>query len=98
MKPRREESYWAGLWREALLATTLGWDLALPIFGGVLIGYALDRWLGSGHIFTLGLLMAGVFIGYYNVWRFLKRLERKSEQEQPQTGEEGGGGEKKEES
>ncbi|MBN1438032.1 MAG: AtpZ/AtpI family protein [Anaerolineales bacterium] len=88
--PRKDDAgFWAGLWREALLATTLGWELAIPIFGGVLIGYGLDRWLGEGHTFTIGLLLAGVFVSYYNLWRFIKRLDRKSNPEENQPEEEG---------
>jgi predicted F0F1-ATPase subunit len=79
MKKKPDASFWAALWREALLATTLGWELALPIFGGVLIGYFLDRFLGTGHIFTLGLLFLGVVAGYYSLWRFIRRIDRKSD-------------------
>jgi predicted F0F1-ATPase subunit len=89
MKKKDEENFWASMWREALLATTLGWDLAIPIFGGVLIGYFLDQWLDTGHIFTLGLLSAGIFAGYYNLWRTIRRLDRKSDLEKSRTGEEG---------
>ena len=64
-------------WQEALRAMSLGWDLALPIFGGVLLGHLLDRWLGTGHIFTLGLLTLGIGVGYYNVVRFVRRIDRK---------------------
>jgi ATP synthase protein I len=63
-------------WREALRATSLGWELALPIFGGVLIGYYLDRWLGTGHVLTLGLLFLGVVAGFYNVLRFARKINR----------------------
>ncbi len=80
------------LWREALRAISLGWDLALPIFGGVLLGQLLDRWLGTGHIFTLGLLMLGISVGYYNVARFVRRIDKKrideEAQEENQNGEE----------
>ena len=75
-------------WQEALRAMSLGWDLALPIFGGVLLGHLLDRWLGTGHIFTLGLLTLGIGVGYYNVVRFIRRIDRKridkvAEEEKP---------------
>lgn len=73
-EPEEGNRQWTTLWREALTALSLGWDLALPIFGGVLAGYWLDRWLGTGHVFTLGLLVLGVGIGYYNVARFIRRL------------------------
>ncbi len=71
-------------WREALRAMSLGWDLALPIFGGVLLGHLLDRWLGTGHIFTLGLLTLGIGVGYYNVVRFIRRIDRKRIDEEAQ--------------
>lgn len=69
------------LWREAIRAITLGWDLALPIFIGVLVGYFLDRWLGTTYIFTIGLLVAGIALGYYNVGRFIQRMDKMAEEE-----------------
>lgn len=83
-KPDEENGTWAALWREALTALSLGWDLALPIFGGVLVGYWLDRWLGTGPVFTLGLLILGVAIGYYNVARFIQRQHRRTDQAKQQ--------------
>jgi F0F1-type ATP synthase assembly protein I len=65
----------APLWSEALRAASLGWDLAVPIFGGVLLGHVLDRWLETGYVFTLGLLLLGVATGFYNVFRAVQRLE-----------------------
>ena len=67
------------VWRDALAATSLGWDLALPIFGGVIIGYLLDRKLSTGHGFTLGLLALGTVAGFYNVFRFIRRLEKRDQ-------------------
>lgn len=52
--------------------TALGWEIALPIFGGVILGYNVDRLLQTRYIFTLGLLGLGIFIGYYNIY---KRIE-----------------------
>jgi len=71
---------WASLWAEALSAISLGWELAVPIFGGVLLGHALDQWLATGHIFTLGLLGLGVFVGFHSLWRFHKRFEERERQ------------------
>lgn len=67
---------WGALWREALVAISLGWDLAVPIFGGVLVGHFLDRWLGTEPTFTLGLLCLGIALGYYNIARFIQRMNR----------------------
>ncbi|MFU8826186.1 MAG: AtpZ/AtpI family protein [Brevefilum sp.] len=52
--------------------TTLGWEIALPIFGGVILGFYLDRWLKTTYMFTLSLLGLGIMIGYYNIY---KRIE-----------------------
>jgi F0F1-type ATP synthase assembly protein I len=65
------------IWREALRATSLGWDLALPIFAGVLIGYLLDSTLGTTYVFTLGLLLLGIAAGFYNVIRSIQRLDER---------------------
>ena len=65
----------SALWRESLAAMSLGWDLAVPIFGGALLGHLLDRWRGTGYAFTLGLLLLGVGAGFYNVIRFARRVE-----------------------
>ena len=63
----------------------------MPIFGGVLLGYLLDRWLVTGYLFTLGLLMLGIGVGYYNVARFIRRVDRwsveEATQEQAQEGD-----------
>ena len=70
-----DQGDWSGAWRDALAASSLGWDLALPIFGGVLLGHLLDRRLGTSYVLTLGLLLLGVFTGFYNVVRSIQRVE-----------------------
>ncbi len=74
-KTPAKRSWFSSVGKEAARATTLGWDLALPIFGGVLLGAFLDRRLGTGYIFTLGLLFAGAGLGFFNLWRFEQELE-----------------------
>lgn len=80
MTKKNDQDSWDLLWREAVAAMSLGWDLAVPIFGGVLLGHFLDRWLGTGYVFTLGLLMLGIAVGYYNVARFIRRMEARERQ------------------
>ncbi len=67
-------------WRESLAATSLGWDLAVPIFGGVLLGHFLDRRLDTAYVFTLGLLVLGIGTGFYNVARAIRRLIERDRQ------------------
>ena len=49
--------------------TTLGWEIALPIFGGVLIGHYLDRLTKNTYMLTLSFLGLGIFIAYYNIYK-----------------------------
>ncbi len=65
------------LWRDASNAFTLGWNLAIPIFGGVLIGYLLDRELDTLPIFTVGCMLLGIATGFYMYFRTINRLENK---------------------
>ncbi len=76
------------IWREALRATSLGWDLALPIFGGVLGGHLLDRFLSTRYVFTLSFLILGIATGFYSVIRSIQRVDRRSRRRS--TGEEEG--------
>jgi F0F1-type ATP synthase assembly protein I len=79
MKGNRH-TLWGSAWREAMAATSLGWDLALPIFGGALLGHLADRRLDTGYGLTLGLLVLGIFTGFYNVARSIQRVEARARQ------------------
>jgi len=68
-----EEKIVPVLLQEGFGVLTIGWDLAIPIFAGVLVGHALDVWLGSGYLFTLGLLTLGVIVAYFNLLRLIQR-------------------------
>lgn len=48
--------------------TTLAWNLAFPIVGGVLLGHYLDRRLESNLTWTLSLLVLGVMIAFSNLY------------------------------
>lgn len=74
---KEKQTVWlATLWRESLRAMSLGWDLAVPIFGGTLLGHFLDRLLGTDYIFTIGLIFFGIFISYYNLGKFIVRMKK----------------------
>ncbi|MBC7250269.1 MAG: AtpZ/AtpI family protein [Anaerolineae bacterium] len=80
MKAKPDRDPWRSAWRDALAAMSLGWDLAVPIFGGTLLGHFLDRWLHTGYIFTMGLLTLGVGTGFYNVMRTIRRVIERDQQ------------------
>lgn len=60
--------------------TTLGWELALPIFIGALIGYLIDRQTDTHYFFIIGFILLGIGIGYYNIYKYVEiemlRLKR----------------------
>jgi len=51
---------------------SLGWELALPIFAGALIGYLIDRHFSTHYFFSIGLLLVGIAIGYYNIYKYIE--------------------------
>ena len=52
--------------------TTLAWNLAFPIIGGVLLGHYLDRRNESELTWTLSLLVLGVMIAFSNLYTLYK--------------------------
>jgi len=49
-------------------ATTLGWNLVVPIVGGVLLGRYLDDKLDREFTWTLTLLLMGVAVAFNNLY------------------------------
>ena len=55
-----------------LRATTIGWEIAIPIVGGPLLGFFLDRQHGTSPRWTLILLGVGVFAAIAAVIRYVR--------------------------
>lgn len=64
----------SNLFREALASSSIGWEIALPIAGGALLGQLVDRALSTTVIFTLVFLFLGVASGAYNLIRHVQRI------------------------
>ena len=58
------------IWREFGSTLNLSWEVALPIFLGVLGGYFLDKNLNNNINFTLILLVLGVLLSFYRLMDF----------------------------
>jgi ATP synthase protein I len=63
---------WAGLGMMGLV----GWSVALPTLLGVALGIWLDSRHPGSHSWTLALLVAGLFLGCLNAWRWVDRENR----------------------
>lgn len=53
-------------------ASSLGWEIAIPIAGGPVIGMLIDRKLGLEGTFSLILLTVGVMIAVVQTLRYIR--------------------------
>lgn len=52
--------------------TSLGWELAIPIFAGAYLGHQIDKATNSSITFMLILTSIGIGLGYYNLMRHIE--------------------------
>jgi hypothetical protein len=57
-----------GAWRAAAIATELGFSVGLSILGGVLVGLALDRRLGTTPVLFLLGLATGLTFSFFLIY------------------------------
>lgn len=63
-------------WRALGVLGSLGITFVVATAGGALLGYFLDRWLGSSPWLTLIGLGLGIAAGFREVFRSIRALER----------------------
>ena len=59
-------------WASGLWIIPLGWELAVPIVAGALLGHWLDDRYQSSPLWTVLALSLGTAAGFYNVWRLVR--------------------------
>lgn len=59
------------------LASELGFSIAIPIGGGVLLGSFIDKQTGTAPLFTLLLLLLGVIFGMFNLYNIVQQTTKK---------------------
>jgi ATP synthase protein I len=59
------------LWQTMAVATSLAWNIVVPIVGGALLGRTIDDRVGEEYLWTITLLFGGTFIAFYNLYRML---------------------------
>ena len=67
-----KQSVWFGLGMSGLI----GWSVAVPMLGGILLGLWLDQHHPWTHSWTLMLLVAGLCIGCANAWHWVAQQDR----------------------
>ena len=66
--PSRGEAKPDNFWQLVAQATTLGWNMVIPIVGGVLLGRYLDDKFDKEFTWTLSLLLMGVAVAFNNLY------------------------------
>lgn len=90
--PRQPEKGPDNFWTLVAQASMLGWNLIVPIVGGVLLGRYLDDRFGNEFTWTLSLLLGGVAVAFNNLYAMYaehsgaepsRRRTRKQRQKKP---------------
>jgi predicted F0F1-ATPase subunit len=95
--PEQPEQGSQNFWALVAQASMLGWNLMVPIVGGVLLGRYLDDKFGNEFTWTLSLLLGGVAVAFNNLYamyvehsdtgplkkRIRKQRQRKAEENEP---------------
>jgi len=71
-------------WEQAGKAALIGTHMVTCTFVGLLIGYLLDRWLGTEPWLLLAFLFFGIAAGFKNMYTEAKKIQeedKKKEQE-----------------
>jgi ATP synthase protein I len=63
-------------WRAAAVLSTVGMVMALSVFVGFGLGYALDHWLGTLPWFSMAGAILGVIAGFREAFRIIRRFAR----------------------
>ena len=67
-RPQQPEKGPQEFWALVAQASMLGWNLIVPIVGGVLLRRYLDDKFGNEFTWTLSLLLGGVAVAFNNLY------------------------------
>jgi len=80
LKARRDNT--AGFWYGLGLMGVIGWSVVVPTLLGAALGIWLDHRYPGGRSWTLALLAAGLTLGCFNAWHWVKKEELTKHNEQ----------------
>jgi ATP synthase protein I len=64
-------------WELLSMASVMGIHLVSGVIVGLVMGYYLDRWLGTKPWLLIVFLVFGIIAGYRNMFREMERIQRK---------------------
>ena len=65
-----------GAWFGLGMSGLIGWSVAVPTLGGIMLGLWLDRRHSGAFSWTLALLFAGLFVGCANAWYWVDQQDK----------------------
>ena len=65
-----------GVWFGLGMMGLVGWSVAVPTLAGAALGVWLDDRHAGRHSWTLALLVAGLVLGCFNAWHWVRKEER----------------------
>ena len=65
-----------GVWFGLGMMGLVGWSVAVPTLGGIMLGIWLDRRYPGGFSWTIALLFAGLFVGCANAWYWVDQQDK----------------------
>lgn len=74
-KLRAQQDGGQGIWFGLGTMGLIGWSVAVPTIVGAGIGLWLDAHHPGGHRWALALLVAGLFLGCFNAWRWVEKQD-----------------------
>lgn len=69
------------LFKQLATYSTIGLEMGLSVAVGGIIGYHLDRWLGTDPWLLIAFLIFGTIAGFRSLYRALKRLEQEEKRD-----------------
>jgi ATP synthase protein I len=79
--PKKGFAEYFGISDSAMRLSSLGLTLVFSTFIGFGLGWLLDKFLKTGPLFTILLLLLGIVAGFVNVWRTV-RIEQEPDEEE----------------
>lgn len=61
------------------IASNIGLSMIIPLVGGALIGRFLDQKWSTSPKITITLIILGVLLGFYNMYRIIGEIEKENQ-------------------
>lgn len=70
------------IWHGFGMFGLIGWSIVVPTVMGALLGIWLDSRYPSKYSYTLSLMIAGLFLGCFNAWHWIRREMKDMDQDE----------------